>query len=117
MSKVSDVKVPSTARSLGVFKVGVFNLFDTGERTAYEELRTKGNDRASGVSIEHVQQFTRVASETESAGEGQTTTRKEDLYVLVQYWEKPLASVGKVTELATKDPPRDWYLEREPSKP
>jgi hypothetical protein len=91
-------------------------MFEEAERKAYDELRTRGNDRASGISIEHIQQFTRVIVETEGDGEGQTTTRREDLYMLVQYWHKPVAIEGAV-EVSEKAPPRDWSLERGASKP
>jgi hypothetical protein len=107
LSKVSEVKVPSTGRYLGKFRVGRFNLFDEDEVRAYEELRTRGNDRSSGVTIEHVQQFTRMVTETESTGDGQVTSRREDLYVLVQYWERPLAKEGG----SESEPPRQWYAE------
>lgn len=115
MSKVSEVKVPSTGRYLGNFRVGRFNLFDDEEVRAYEELRSKGNDRASGVTIEHVQQFTRMVTETESTGDGEVTSRREDLYVLVQYWQRSL-SIGKELALSNSEPARDWYLEREVDK-
>jgi hypothetical protein len=116
MSKVSEVKVPTTGRYLGTFRVGRFNLFDDGELREYEALRTKGNDRASGVTIEHVQQFTRMVTETETAGDGEVTTRREDLYVLVQYWEKGPLGIGKEEALTKPEPPRDWYVEREAPK-
>jgi hypothetical protein len=114
MSKVSEVKVPSKTRSLGTFKIGVFNLFDDAERTAYAELRTKDNDKSSGISIEQVREVTRVVTETTSGGEEQTSSRREDLYVIVSYWEKPIAeTLGKVTDLTESKLPREWYLERE----
>jgi hypothetical protein len=116
VSKVSEVKVPTTGRYLGNFRVGRFNMFDDGELRAYEELRTKGNDRASGVTIEHVQQFTRMVTETETVGEGAVTTRREDLYVLVQYWEKAPLGIGKEQALSQPEPPREWYLERDARK-
>lgn len=116
MSKVSEVKVPSTGRYLGEFRVGRFNLFDDEELRAYEALRTKGNDRASGVTIEHVQQFTRTVTETEATESGEATTRREDLYVLVQYWVKPTLPMAKEHALTAPEPARDWYLERDGDK-
>ena len=114
MSKVSDVKVSGKSKSLGTFKVGVFNLFDEAERTAYAELRTKDNDKSSGISIEQVREVTRTITETTSSGEGQATSRREDLCVIVSYWEKPLAeSLGQVTELTEGKLAREWYLERD----
>jgi hypothetical protein len=114
VSKVSDVRVAGRGRSLGTFHIQMFNLFVEAERAAYAELRTKDNDRTSGITIEHVREFTRVVTETASGGEGQTTTRREDLYVLVSYWEKPASeTIGKVTELTESKLPREWYLERD----
>ena len=108
MSKVSEVKVSNTNRVLGEFHVGVFNVFEEGERKAYAELRTKANDRATGISIDHIQQVTRVVVETESGEEGPRTTRKEELHFIVQYWEKrPSAE-----EPPAEEPPRQWSVER-----
>jgi len=116
VSKVSEVKVPTTGRYLGKFRVGRFNVFDDEELRAYEELRSKGNDRATGITIEHVQQFTRMVTETETVGESEVTTRREDLYVLVQYWEKAPLGIGKEEALTQPEPPRDWYIERDAPK-
>jgi hypothetical protein len=35
--------------------------------------------------------------------------------VIVSYWEKKIIGIGKITEVMTRDLPRDWYVEREPS--
>lgn len=115
MAKVSDVKVPSTGRHLGQFHIGRFNLFDDEDVRRYEELRTQGNDRSSGITIEHVQQFTRVVTETESTESGEVTSRREDLYVLVQWWAAPVVSKAKEHTLGNQEPARDWFMEREGS--
>lgn len=112
MSKVSEVKVPSTGRYLGEFRIGRYNLFDDEEVRAYEELRTKGNDRSSGITIEHVQQVTRVVTETEATEAGEVTSRREDLYLVVQYWSAPVVTTAKEYALKSQEPVRDWYAEK-----
>jgi hypothetical protein len=114
MAKLVDQKVPaSTLQNLGVFKVGVFNLFIEPERAAYEELRTKAKDPSTGIKIEHLQQFTRVVTEIEDRGDKAVTSKREDLYMLVQYFERTTTSVDRPTEAAENRSPRDYYVERE----
>lgn len=88
MAKVSDVRVAGGTAELGTFKVRMFNLFDDDDIVEYEQLRTRNNDRSTGVKIENIQQVSRKTVIASGAGEDMTTTTTEDIHMLVQWWEK-----------------------------
>jgi hypothetical protein len=114
MSKISEVKVAPTGKNPGSFKLGRFNLFNDEHVRVYEELRTKGADRSSGITLGPIREFTRAVTTTDADGQ---TTRSEDLYVLMEYYEKPIGeSISNATELAESKLPREWYLERGPNR-
>src|SRR5579871_728334 len=114
MAKFVDQKPPvTTLKSRGKFKVGMFNLFIETDREAYEDLRTKGEDRSTGIEIERLQQLTRLVTEIEDRGDKAVTVKREDLYMFVQYWERTTTDLDRPTDALEKRSPRDWYVEKD----
>jgi len=111
MSKVTPLMAPGGKRDLGKFHVKNFNLFEADELEAYEEIRTQANDRSSGITIEHIQQFTRKTTTVEGDGDNQIRTTTEDLYMMLQWWEKPVKPATESVEKS--EAPREWSQERE----
>lgn len=91
MPSVKEVRVPGGTANQGDFKVRAFNLFDEDDAAAYAELRTRANDRSSGIKIEHLKEVARKETTITGSGEDQVTTVKEDLFMMVTWWEKPIA--------------------------
>lgn len=108
--KVTPVRVGTNARNLGKFHCKTYSLFDDEERDQYAELRTKAQDPLSGIKIERIKEFTKTETEITGEGAEHTILRKEELYVLVEFWEKnPNDKAGKPIEELPKG--RTWSVE------
>lgn len=88
MATVTSVTAGNARANLGTFKVGVFNLLIEDDRAKYEELRTKGNSKVDGVKLEKIREFTKKTEVIEGSGLDRMVTKTEDLFVLVEYWQK-----------------------------
>jgi hypothetical protein len=88
-AKVTELKVGTGGRPLGVFKCEEFNMFEEGGRQRYAEFRNRSNDNAAGIKIELMREYSRktVIVETMEGGNTATTTT-EEIILLVHYWEK-----------------------------
>jgi len=86
-AKATEVKYSNSAAALGDFKCEKFNLFDADEMESYGVLRTRANNASSGISIEHIREYTRKTVIREGGPEGIVTTQ-DDVYLVVHYWEK-----------------------------
>lgn len=88
MATVTPVPAGNPRANLGQFHVGVFNLLIDTERDEYEALRTKNQSKVEGVKIEKIREFTKRTEVIEGTGEGKMVTKTEDLYVIVEYWQR-----------------------------
>lgn len=104
MARVSEVKVGLGAKNRGKFHVKKFNLFHTEDMEKYAELRTKSNDASNGITIEQIREYSRKTTIRDHDGEDSSVTTIEDVYLVVQYWEKkPQGKRGSADdELAEK---------------
>jgi len=91
MAKVTPLKASQPGKNLGEFKAKSFNLFEPDELEAYSELRTKAADLSNGIRIETIREYSRKTTKTEGYGETQVTTTTEEIILVVQYWERPVA--------------------------
>ena len=88
MSKVTAVRVNTGRKDRGVFCCENFNLFEPVAALAYSELMTQANDASSGITIEHIREYTKKSTTTQGVGEDQVVTTTEDIILVVQYWKK-----------------------------
>jgi len=115
MATVSELKTGSGGKDWGAFRVQTFNLFDSDAADEYATLRTRANDASSGVRIENIQQFSRKMSTSQGDGEDRVVTTVEEIFIVVQYWEKkPKRDKGDTVDDLTKER-RVWSREREAS--
>ena len=111
MAKVSEVKFSSGNRFKGEFVAKRFNLFEDADLTEYSKLRTEANQAGSGITIEHIREYTRKTTTCEGEGKEQITTTTEEVFVVVQYWRKKPKRRGESDE-DKKRTRRDWSAER-----
>lgn len=98
MSKVTEVKFGSPSANLGVLRVEKFNLFEQDQLDDYADLRTRANDSSSGIRIEQIREYTKKIVTREGDGEAAIVTTTEDVYIVVQYWEKETKSEKEETD-------------------
>ena len=84
MSKVSELTAPTNGKFLGTHKTKMFNLYVPEMAAEYDQLRTDANDKSKGITIENLRQLTRKTK----VSEGESFTETEDLFMLVEWWEK-----------------------------
>lgn len=113
MAKVSDLKVGPPGKDFGSFRVETFNLFESEDADRYAELRTRAQDASSGVRIEHIQQFSRKSSTAHGDGEDRVVTTTEELFIVVQYWERQLTRDKGDTDDDIKNARKEWSVERQ----
>ena len=104
MARVSEVKVGLGAKNRGDFRVKKFNLFNPDDMDEYAKLRTKANNASSGIAIEQIREYSRKTTIRDHDGDDSSVTTVEDVYLVVQYWEKkPRGKKGSADdELAEK---------------
>lgn len=90
MATVREVKFTEGKKDRGTFHAKTYNVFDQEQADDYAELRTRANDASSGISIERIEQFVRKTTVVEGDGAERSVTTTEDMYIMVQYWEKEL---------------------------
>jgi len=111
-AKASEVKIGSSGRNLGDFKVGTFNIFDKDDMKEYTALRTDANDVSRGISIEQIREYTRKSTSREGEGPDCIVTTTEEIFLVVHYWvRKPIADKGD-SDADVKEARRDWSKER-----
>lgn len=88
MAVVTPVKFGTPGHFRGTFHSKCFNLFKDDDVVEYNELRTRAANKSSGVEIESIQQFEKKTTITEADGPDRIVTVTDDLYLLVQWWEK-----------------------------
>lgn len=113
MAKISEVKVGPSGRDHGSFRVQTFNLFDQDDADNYAELRTRAQNASSGVQIDNIQQFSRKNSTSQGEGEDRVVITTEELYIVVQYWEKDLTRDKGDTDNDINNARKEWSMERE----
>jgi len=94
MAKVSAVRVGFGRADRGEFRCKHFNLFDEEQSNLYAELITQANDASSGITIEHIREYSRKTTVREGDGQEQIVTTTEEIVLVVQYWYKPKKSGG-----------------------
>ena len=100
------VRVPTPGAHLGKFHLRRFDVSRETDRRIYEDLRTRGNERGSGITIENIRDQVEVSETTSEDGD---RTKSETWYIVVSWWER---SEAKETP---KDPPsteKGFYIER-----
>jgi len=112
MAKVSEVKVTGGTSDLGVFHAKLFNVFNPDELGEYEDLRGKARDASSGVKIDHIKELTRKRVVVDREGDNERTETTEDLYIMVQWWEKRVERDKGDSNAEINRTTRDWSLER-----
>ena len=88
MAGATPLKVPFGSSNLGTFKAEKFNMFEPEGLEAYAELRNRANDASTGVTIEQIREYSRKTTTREGEGEGSVATTTEEIFLMVQYWEK-----------------------------
>jgi len=102
MAKVTRLKAGFGRADRGEFKVEKFNLFEDEGMAGYADLVTRSNDASSGVSIDHIKEYSRKTTTREGGGEDQIVTTTEEIYLVVQYWLKP-KKTGEKTDDEVQD--------------
>lgn len=115
MATVSELKTGTGGQDFGSFRVETFNLFDREDAENYAHLRTRANDASSGVQIENIQQFSRKNSTSQGEGEDRVVITTEELFIVVQYWEKTPTRDKGDTEDEVVEARLEWSKEREAS--
>ena len=99
MANVTPVKWGITGKEMGEFHCDEFNLFNEDDRKEYARLRTVANDASSGITIENIREYSRKIVVEEIADEGKIVTTKDDIILVVSYWDKsPRKSKGDTDE-------------------
>ena len=88
MAGATPLKASFGSSNFGDFKCEKFNMFEPEGMESYAELRNRANDASKGVKIEMIREYTRKTTTTETEGSTSTSTTKEEIFLMVQYWEK-----------------------------
>ena len=88
MAKVTKLKAGLGRVDRGTFKCVKFELFDETGADSYADLMTRANDASSGITIEHIREYSRKSTVREGSGQDQVVTTKEEIVLVVQYWQK-----------------------------
>lgn len=89
MAKVTRLKAGLGRKNKGTFHCERFNLFDDEGSASYADLMTRAQNAASGITIEHIREYSRKTTIREGDGAEQVVTTTEEIILVVQYWEKP----------------------------
>lgn len=111
-AKAKELKFSQGNKNFGDFKVEKFNLFEPQEMTEYADLRTRANDASKGIHIENIREYTRKVVTSEGEGTDRVSTSTEDIYILVQYWEKPPKKETGDSDNDKQEAKKDWSIER-----
>ena len=90
MATVTPLKAGISGKDLGEFKVEKFSMFDDDELVEYAALRNRAADRANGIKIELMREYSRKTTTVEGPVESQVVTTTEEIILVVHYWEKPV---------------------------
>lgn len=111
-AKATAVPFGGNSKNLGTFHSKKFNIFEEDQMELYAELRTQANDASSGITIEQIREYSRKTTTHEGQGPEAIATSVEDIYLVVQYWEKkPKRKTGD-SEDETTEAKRSWSKER-----
>jgi len=111
-AKASEVKVATSNRNLGDFKVSRYNMFDEDDMGEYATLRTEANDASCGINIEQIREYTRKTTVREGEGTETVVTTTEEIFLVVHYWiKKPITNKGD-SDADVKEARRGWSNER-----
>lgn len=90
MAKVTELKVGTGGKLLGIFYCEEFNMFEKDGRERYADFRNRSNDNSTGIKIELMREYARKTTTTETMEGGTVvSTTTEEIILLVHYWEKP----------------------------
>ena len=112
MAKVTEVKVTGGTSNLGTFRTKLFNVFHEDQLAEYELLRGKAMDASSGVKIDHIQQLARKTTIVDREGDHERTETTEDLFLMVQWWEKRVERDKGDSNAELNRATKDWSIER-----
>lgn len=112
MAGATPLKASFGPNNLGTFKAEKFNIFDETEMEAYSELRNRANDASAGVKIEMMREYARKTTTHEGEGSTSVTTTTEEIFLFVQYWEKPPKRQKGASDEENKEASKDWNGKR-----
>jgi hypothetical protein len=111
-AKATELKFAGGKKNHGEFKIDKFNIFEPEEMMEYASLRTKANDASKGIMIENIREYSRKVVTSEGDGADRTMISTEDVYLLVQYWEKVPKKESGDSENEKQEAKKDWSIER-----